>query len=103
MNCSKENISFKRVNFLVARLSFLFILIFSFFYSTSLRADASPEFYQLLGEVNAQLKTFTSTRGPQCTPDLIDKVQNALQGSIVDVRLIGFGIHCDQSNAGIGF
>ena len=39
----------------------------------------SPEFYQLLLEVNGQLKTFVPKRGPQCTPDLVDKAQNALQ------------------------
>jgi|GEM_PF-5449805 len=42
----------------------------------------SPEFYQLLGDINGQLKTFSPTRGPQCSPDLVDKVQNSLQGEL---------------------
>jgi len=60
----------------------IFFILITFSFSSPLQAAASPEFHQLLGEVNAQLKTFVPTRGPRCTPDLIDKVQNALQGEI---------------------
>ena len=45
-------------------------------------ADASPEFYQLLGEINAELKTFQTNRPPVCTNDLVDQAQNALQGEM---------------------
>lgn len=64
-----------------SRLSAL-VGIFVLFLASSPARAVSPEFYQLLSDINGQLKTFTPTRGPACTPDLVDKVQNALQGEL---------------------
>lgn len=80
----------RQTSFFVIRLRYLFnAAVAGLLLLTSISPShaTSPEFYQLLSDINGQLKTFTPTRGPRCTPDLVDKVQNALQGELFSSAL----------------
>lgn len=87
-----------------SNLVLLSLFSFAIYFSSisSVEAGTSPEFYQLLAEVNAQLKTFQPVRGPVCTADLVDKAQNALQGELFTSALNAVVVKPLETGAKVG-
>jgi hypothetical protein len=53
-------------------------------FSLAQAGDLSPEYFQLLNDLNGTLKNFGPgmTRGPACAPEMVDAAKQAMQGGL---------------------
>ncbi len=67
-----------------ARLLLILAVVVGVAPSFEARADVSPEYYQLLSDINGSLKVLgpSLTRGPVCAPDMVEMARQGLQGNL---------------------
>lgn len=69
---------------MLARLLLVLAVIIGVAPSFEARAEVSPEYYQLLSDINGSLKILGPglTRGPVCAPQMVEMAKQGLQGNL---------------------